>query len=172
MKYVVTIAGCSVEVDVDGELVRVNGVEHQAELRSLPGTPVRNLLLDGTSWILPIEALERGKWLVQRRGERFEVEVVDERTRHIQSLVGAAGAAAGPATLKAPMPGLVVRVMAEVGQTVTAGQGLLVLEAMKMENELKAAGPAVVEAIRVKPGQAVEKGAVLVTFQKPATPSA
>ena len=63
------------------------------------------------------------------------------------------------------MPGLVVKVQVEVGQEVTAGQPVLVLEAMKMENELKAAGPGVVDQILVKPGQAVEKGAVLVTFR-------
>ena len=62
------------------------------------------------------------------------------------------------------MPGLVVRVLAEAGQVVTAGQGMLVLEAMKMENELKASGSATVKAVHVTPGQAVEKGQVLVEF--------
>lgn len=165
MKYRVTVAGRTVEVDVDGEQVRVNGQAHQAELRAVPGTPVRNLLIDGASWIVPVEPVARGKWLVQRRGDRFEVDVVDERTWHIQSLVGEGKAAAGPAALKAPMPGLVVRVQAEPGQAVAAGQGLVVLEAMKMENELKAAGPGVVDQVHAKPGQAVEKGAVLVTFR-------
>ncbi len=167
MKYLVTVAGRVVEVDVDGEHVLVNGKAHQAELRPVPGTPVRNLLIDGASWIMPVEPLARGKWLVQRRGDRFEIDVVDERTHHIQSLVGEGKAAAGPAALKAPMPGLVVRILAEAGQAVTADQGLVVLEAMKMENELRAAGPGVVEQIHATPGQAVEKGAVLISFRAP-----
>ena len=168
MKYMVTLAGRTVEVDVDGETVLVNGKAHSVELRAVPGTPVRNLLIDGASWIVPVEPVARGKWLVQRRGDRFEVDVVDERTHHIQSLAGEGKAAAGPAALKAPMPGLVVRVLAEPGQHVATGQGLVVLEAMKMENELKAGGPGVVELVHATPGQAVEKGAVLVTFRAPA----
>ncbi len=164
MKYAVTIAERTVEVEIDGVNVLVNGVPHHAELRSVAGTPVMNLLLDGQSWIIPMESTGRGTWAVQRRGDRFEVEVVDERTRYIRSLVGESRANAGPAAQKAPMPGLVVKVQVEVGQAVSTGQPVLVLEAMKMENELKAAGPGVVEQIHVKPGQAVEKGAVLVTF--------
>lgn len=165
MRYVVTIDGRTFEIDVDGETVLVDGKEHQVELRQVAGIPVRNLLIDGRSWIVPLEAVERGVWLAQSAGERFEVEVIDERTRHIRSLVGAGKGASGPSALKAPMPGLVVRITAEPGQTVAAGQGLLVLEAMKMENELKAAVPGVVDQIMVKSGQAVEKGAVLITFR-------
>ena len=63
------------------------------------------------------------------------------------------------------MPGLVVRVQAQAGDRVAAGAGLVVLEAMKMENELKAPGPARIKSVRVAPGQAVEKGQVLVEFE-------
>ena len=134
----------------------------------MTGTPVRNLLLDGSSWIIPMEPNGAGKWLVQRQGERFEVEVLDERAQHIRSLVGEGRAATGPAPLKAPMPGLVVRVLAEPGQVVAPGQGLVVLEAMKMENELKATAAGQVQQIHVKSGAAVEKGQLLVTFGTPA----
>lgn len=167
MRYVVSIAGRTVEVEVTGGDVRVNGHTHQAELLVVPGTPVRNLLVDGTSWIVPMEERGRGRWLIQRRGQPFEVEVLDERTHHIQGLIAAGKGPAGPAVLKAPMPGLVVRVLVEPGQTVAAGQGLVVLEAMKMENELKAGGPGVVDQISARAGEAVEKGAQLVSF-KPA----
>ena len=63
------------------------------------------------------------------------------------------------------MPGLVLRVQVTPGQAVAAGTGLVVLEAMKMENELKAPTPAVVKAVRVQPGEAVEKGQVLLEFE-------
>jgi pyruvate carboxylase subunit B len=63
------------------------------------------------------------------------------------------------------MPGLVVRLLVRPGQTVRTGEGLVVLEAMKMENELKAAGPGVVDRIEVAAGQVVEKGTPLVVFR-------
>jgi pyruvate carboxylase subunit B len=65
------------------------------------------------------------------------------------------------------MPGLVVRVEVAEGQSVTAGQGVVIMEAMKMENELKAEAAGVVGKILVQPGQAVEKGAVLIEFRDP-----
>jgi len=78
-----------------------------------------------------------------------------------------AGISAGmrAATLKAPMPGLVVRIQVEPGQTVAPGGALLVLEAMKMENELRAAAGGLVRAVLVGPGQAVEKGQALVELE-------
>jgi biotin carboxyl carrier protein len=68
-------------------------------------------------------------------------------------------------TIVAPMPGLVVRVEVEVGQHVKAGQGVVVVEAMKMENELKAPGDGVIAEIRAKTGETVEKGAVLLVLE-------
>jgi biotin carboxyl carrier protein len=65
------------------------------------------------------------------------------------------------------MPGLVLRVQVEAGERVEAGKGLVVLEAMKMENELKSRAPGVVKAVRVRPGEAVEKGQVLLEFEAP-----
>ena len=90
---------------------------------------------------------------------------MDERTRHIRSLTGAGDRPRGPAPSGRPMPGLVVRVQAEAGQAVAAGAGVVVLEAMKMENELNAPSAGVVGAIRVGAGEAVEKGQVLVEFR-------
>ncbi len=165
MKYFVAIAGRTVEVEIDGDRIRVGDREVRAELRTLAGTPVRNLFVDGESWIVSVEGGRPREWLLGRRGERFETEVLDERTRHIRSLVGEGAAAQAVPVVKAPMPGLVVRVLVEPGQEVAAGTGLVVLEAMKMENELKAVGPGVVDEILATPGQAVEKGAVLVRFR-------
>ncbi len=68
------------------------------------------------------------------------------------------------------MPGLVVRVLVEPGARVAAGEGLVVLEAMKMENELRAAGPGVVRAVHAAPGEAVDKGQVLVELAPPGEP--
>ena len=63
------------------------------------------------------------------------------------------------------MPGLIVRTMVTVGESVTAGQGLIVMEAMKMENELRATGAGIVHRVNVSPGTPVEKGAVLIELE-------
>jgi pyruvate carboxylase subunit B len=105
--------------------------------------------------------VSRGRWTLDVDGQRVEAEALDERMRAIQDLTAAAEAS-GPAPLMAPMPGLVVRVSVVVGDTVSAGQGLVVVEAMKMENELRAAVAGVVTAVLAIPGQAVDKGALLV----------
>jgi 3-methylcrotonyl-CoA carboxylase alpha subunit len=74
----------------------------------------------------------------------------------------AASTTAAPAAVRAPLPGRVVQVLAAVGAKVAAGAPLVVMEAMKMENELRAPGPGTVIEIRVRPGQAVEAGEELV----------
>ena len=94
----------------------------------------------------------------------WDVEVLDERARHLRQLAGSGRGKRGGNVLKAPMPGLVVRVEVEPGQAVVEGQGVVVLEAMKMENELRASAAATVAAVRVAPGAAVEKGDVLVEY--------
>jgi pyruvate carboxylase subunit B len=107
----------------------------------------------------------RGRYTLWVDGWRFDAEALDERARAIRELSAASAGAAGPAPLKAPMPGLIVRVTVQPGDTVQPGQGLVVMEAMKMENELKAAAAGRVKAVLVAPGTAVEKGALLVELE-------
>lgn len=164
MKYFVTVDGREFEVVVDGGRVTVGNEEFETHLEAIPGTPLRHLLLGDRSLSIAIEPGGRGHWFVSRYGDRRELEVVDERTRHIRSLTGLGAQVTGPAQLKAPMPGLVARILVEVGQRVEAGAGVVVLEAMKMENELRAPHGGVVRALPAQPGQAVEKGQVLVEF--------
>jgi pyruvate carboxylase subunit B len=165
VKYFVTIEGEEFEVSVDGARVTVGAREFEAHLRAVPGTPVRHLLLDDLSLTVPVEAVGKGRWALAYHGDRWEVEVIDQRTRHVRGLTADRSVARGPSALRAPMPGLVVRLGASAGQTVTPGQGIVVLEAMKMENELRAVAGGVVKLVLVEPGQAVEKGQVLVEFQ-------
>jgi biotin carboxyl carrier protein len=167
VKYFVMLGGREVEIEVDGDQVSVAGHTVRATLSMIPGSPVRHLLIDGRSYALPIEAAGPGRWAVTAHGERRELEVVDARTRHIRSLTGPGDRKAGPGVLRAPMPGLVVRIQVEAGQAVAAGSPMIVLEAMKMENQLKAAAAVTVAAIRVTAGQAVEKGQILVEFAEP-----
>lgn len=167
MKYRVTVGGQAYLVEVDGRAVTVDGTAHEAELRAVEGTPLRLLLLDHGSWVMPMTPGVGSTWEVSDAGERFEVEVLDERTAHIRSLVGAGAAQSGPVILKAPMPGLVTLVHVEAGQEVAKGASLVTLEAMKMENDLRATGPGIVARVAVSAGETVEKGAILVTFRSP-----
>lgn len=165
MKYVVTVNGRRHEILLDGEEVEIAGRRYRAELRGVPGTPLKHLVFAGGSSVLVLEPDGAGEWLIQDRGERFEVEALDERTKHIRGLIGQGKGATSGGTIKAPMPGLVVRVLVEPGRAVTAGDPVVVLEAMKMENELKAPAAGTIEKVEVAVGQAVEKGAVLVEIR-------
>lgn len=162
MKYYVTLGDREVEVVIDGQQVMVNGrtvVVHQA---SIPGTPLHQVMVDGRPLLLPLERPAPGRWAVTSWGERRDATVLDERARHIQSLVRRAEPQSQGGVVRAPMPGLVLRIPVSVGDAVSLGQGVLVLEAMKMENEIKAVAPGVVTSIPVESGQAVEKGQVLL----------
>lgn len=169
MKYVVSIAGREIEVEIDGDRILIEGRTHSAALTIIQGTPLRQLVVDEQPAELTVEPDGAGRWTIGRNGERWDVEVLDERTRHIRTLTASSARPRGTPPLRAPMPGLVLRVLAEPGQPVAAGDGVVVLEAMKMENELRATVGAVVHAVRVAPGEPVEKGQVLVEFEGGAT---
>ena len=172
MKYFVTLAGRTIEVDVEGERVTVDGAPFEAQLAAVAGTPLHHLLLSGASWMVAVDGsggrAEQGTWVISSAGERFEVSVVDEATRDLRALAPAPVPAArsGGGTVAAPMPGLVVRVEVVEGQRVEAGAGLVVVEAMKMENEVRAPHAGVVARVHVQVGEAVEKGAAMVTFDE------
>lgn len=168
MKYFVTIGAHTIEVEVDGGRVVVGGQPCEAHLAAVPGTPLYHLLLGGESWTVAAQPLEGvGRWALGVVGERVELDVQDERAQQIQRLTGTRTPVAGGATVRAPMPGLVVRVAVAAGQRVDAGAALVVVEAMKMENELRASRAGVVETVHVAPGDPVEKGAPLVTLASP-----
>jgi biotin carboxyl carrier protein len=165
VKYYVTVGSRKFEVDVAGEEIRVDGELVAAQLNAVPGTPLHHLLLGPESWSVAAEALDTGTWVLGAVGERREVSVLDERTRQIQELTGKRAGGPRGGVVRAPMPGLVVRVEVAAGDTVAAGAGLVVVEAMKMENELRAPAAGVVKEIHVVAGAAVEKGAPLVTLE-------
>jgi len=166
VKYVVDVGGRSVDVELDGEQVRVNGIGLRASLSELAGGPVALLSLDDRVYrVVVTRDSARGRYILSLDGRRYEVEALDERTRAIRQLSTNASGPRGPAPLLAPMPGLIVRVSVEVGASVQPGQGLVVMEAMKMENELRSSSAGVVKAIRAAPGTAVERGAVLVELE-------
>jgi biotin carboxyl carrier protein len=106
-----------------------------------------------------------GVWHVELEGRAFRVRVDDERTHELRALTAAMGPGQAAAELRAPMPGLVVRVAVAPGDEVAPGDPLIVMEAMKMENELRAEGAGVVAEIHVSEGTTVDRDEVLVTFE-------
>ncbi len=163
MKYLVDVNGERVVVELDGAHAMVDGERLEVSLTHVAGTPVRLVRIgEQVHRVVARRGAARGVWQLDVDGARVEAEALVERMRAIKDLTAASAKASGPAPLVAPMPGLVVRIAVAVGDTVSAGQGLAVIEAMKMENELRASAAGIVTAIRASAGQAVEKGAVLV----------
>ena len=166
MRYVVEVNGARVEVDVDGDRVTVDGETLDVRLVDVEGTPVSLLTVgDQVHRVVARPGGSRGRYSLALDGFRYEVEALDERTRAVRDLTAASASASGPAPVVAPMPGLVVRVNVAPGDQVQAGQGVVVMEAMKMENELRASAAGTVKTVRVAAGTAVEKGAVLVELE-------
>jgi len=163
VKYVVEVHGTRHEVEVGPDGVTYDGERVQASLTDVAGSPVRQVTIgDTVHRVMVRRGVTRGQYTLVLGGHRYAIEALDERTRTIRDLTAATGGSTGPAPLVAPMPGMIVHVSVAIGDVVVAGQGLIVMEAMKMENELRATGPGTVTAVRVIPGTAVQKGAILV----------
>lgn len=168
MRYFVTFpSGDEIPVEVDhlptGELsVVVNGKRLAADA-----------VLVGASTAMRIDNRVVDLWMegapprvgVIARGHRFYVEAESERMRALAAALGSKGAAAGDGTVVSPMPGRVLKVLVAEGDRVEAGAALVVVEAMKMENELCATRSGAVRKIHVTPGQNVESGARLVEIE-------
>jgi biotin carboxyl carrier protein len=150
MKWQVAVDSRAIEID-SGQLTAVTEVE--------PG--VYSVLLDGASY--EIRVIETSQGLsAEVRGRRFAVEVCDPRdaSRGARASIGS-----GRQKVAAPMPGKVVRVLVNVGDLVDAGQGLVVVEAMKMQNEMKASRPGRVIEVRAEAGETVGAGDTLVVLE-------
>jgi acetyl/propionyl-CoA carboxylase alpha subunit len=167
MKYVVQLNDERKAVTIGVEGVGYeDAAPVQTELSDIEGSPIRMLKIGTRVYRVVVQRGQgRGRYTLWIDGYRFESEALDERTRAIRDLSAASAGPAGPAPLRAPMPGLIVRVNVKVGDTVQAGQGLVVMEAMKMENELRATAGGIVTSVDVTPGTAVEKGALLVALE-------
>ena len=122
------------------------------------------LRLDGRSVPVVLEEAGERRLRVTIAGRQTEVRVKDEHDLLLERFGLDEARAAADREVRAPMPGLVLSVAAQPGQAVEADAGLLVLEAMKMENEIKAPAAGTVETVHVEAGAAVGKNDVLVTF--------
>ncbi len=168
MKFIVEIAGERREVELaDGNVsVDAEAGERGASLLEIPGSPVHVVTIGGKQYQAVVKREHaKGRYVLWIDGWRFDVDALDERARAIRDLSAAAAASQGPAPVVAPMPGLIVRVHVKVGDQVEAGQPTVVMEAMKMENELRAQAAGTVKAVHAVAGKAVEKGTVLVELE-------
>ena len=168
MKYVTTINDKTFEIEIqrDGSLL-VNGERREVDFLAL-GPSLYSILMDGLSHELVIEEREQGVEVLMR-GRLYSGMVLDERAQLMAERAGGLMSDSGEMSIKAPMPGLVVVVPVEVGQAVSAGQTVIILESMKMQNELKSPRDGVVQHINVAAGQSVEQNKILVTIAEPAS---
>jgi acetyl/propionyl-CoA carboxylase alpha subunit len=165
MKYVTTIEDKQYLVEViDEKHVSVDGKIYNVDFESVSGQPVFSMIVDGKSYEAYVQEGD-DNWQVLMRGRLYPVKVEDEREKRLRAAGGAGVTETGEFHLKAPMPGLVITVLVTEGQEVKRGQVLLILESMKMQNELKSPRDGRVNRIRVKPGESVEQRQALLSVQ-------
>jgi biotin carboxyl carrier protein len=167
VRYVVQLNDERKAVSVDGDRIQYeNEPPGHVELSDIEGSPVRMVKIGTRVYRVVVSRRQgRGTYMLWVDGYRFETEALDERTRAIRDLSAVRAGPTGPAPILAPMPGLIVRVSVKAGDRVEAGQGVVVMEAMKMENELRATAAGTVRSVEVTPGTAVEKGVLLVALE-------
>ncbi len=166
MKYATTVGDKArlIEINDDHKIV-VDGVEYEVDFAAVNDQPIFTLLIDGQSYeAFVLRDEETDQWQVLLQGRLHAVLVEDEREKRLRAAAG--GIAASPSGefhLKAPMPGLIVAVPVAEGQAVSKGDNLVILESMKMQNELKSSRDGTVTRIKVKTGDSVNQNQILVT---------
>ena len=147
----------------NGVSVEIDGRRYELEVRESAGGVL--LIKNGTSvYRCRIEAKrDTGKYEVGLRGRTYPISIVDPK--RLRSSENAAGHGHGIAEIVSPMPGKIVRVLVEQGDTVEVGAGIIVVEAMKMQNEMKAPKAGVVVSINAAPGATVNAGDVLAVIE-------
>jgi biotin carboxyl carrier protein len=165
MAYIATLGEQTHKLEVqeleEDHLYRViiDGVERIVDGRKVSGH-IYSLLIDNRSFTLDV-AVKEDTYTVACGGKSIRLQLLDER-RALRPGEGSGSTRDGGKLVRSFMPGKVVAVLVAVGDEIEKDQGLLVIEAMKMENEIRAATAGKVKEIRVAPGQAVESGELLI----------
>ena len=165
MTYVASVGDETFHIELDdlAEIV-VDEQRHAASLESTGGPSLYSLIVDNSSYELHVEERE-GSYRVLLLGQRFDVRVEDERTLRVGGVRRALRPEEGEQlAITSPIPGLIFDVPVEEGQQVKQGDTLVIVEAMKMENELRAPRDGIVQTKHVAPGDSVDKGAPLITL--------
>jgi biotin carboxyl carrier protein len=156
MKYLARIDDITYEIEImpDG-VITVDGEPVEADLLQVDPLGLHSLLINHQSYEIVVEEQQRG-YRVTIGSATFTVDVADERQLRMESSRADVSAGDGALPITAPIPGLVVKILVEEGQTVALNDPLIILEAMKMENEIRAPREGVVKNITVEVGQSVE----------------
>jgi len=165
MKYFVTVGEHTYEIIIDGQgEITVDGDLMSVDIQQSGRLDLHSLLIDNKSHEVVVESDReaRNRYQVLVAGAQHEVDVQNERTRRLARANRDLGAPAGSVAIKAPIPGLVVKTPVIAGQQVERGDTLIILEAMKMENELRAPRAGTVRELRVQAGDQVNLGQLLL----------
>jgi biotin carboxyl carrier protein len=164
MKYISEVDGLEFPVEIlDEHHVRFGGDVLEVDLAAVSGQPLYSLLVNGESYegyVYPDE----DRWQVLLMGQFYQVRVEDERERRLRTAIHGEVRQGVEFVLKAPMPGLIVSVPVNEGQLVDKGQTMVILESMKMQNELRAPYAGKVVRLRIKAGDSVEHKQILLNL--------
>lgn len=161
--YEITVNGQPHQLHRENEKLFLDGQALSLDLARLDENRL-HVLLNNRSYTVELMSKEEKSLVVRVNGQQFELKLRNELDLMLEKLGLNQLTESKVNEIKAPMPGLVLRLIAEPGQEVKKGDPLLVLESMKMENVLKSPGAGKVDKVMVSPGHAVEKGQTLVRF--------
>jgi biotin carboxyl carrier protein len=155
----------AIEVEFSDQGITVNGESFNWDIVKL-GDGHFHILYNGKSYRAEVVNADRSAktFTLKINNHRYITEVKDKFDLLLEKLGMNNGAAGKVNNIKAPMPGLIIEMKVKTGDAVKAGDQLLILEAMKMENILKSSGEGIVKSVKVKKGDTVEKNQVLIEF--------
>ena len=165
MKYIAEVDGLEFPVEIlDEHHIRFGDNILEVDLAAVSGEPLYSLIVNGESFEGYVYPDEAGGWQVLLFGQFYQVHVEDEREKRLKTAIQSTARSGAEFILKAPMPGLVVSVQVNEGQAVEKGQILVILESMKMQNELRAPSAGNVTRLRIKAGESVEQKQTLLNL--------
>ena len=148
MKYYTRVDNTEYEVEINGDSILLNGEPVEVDLVRSGAAELYSVLFGGHSYEMLVNA-DRFNYTINVRGVQFQVQVEDERARRLNRARRLPTLPDGELAITAPIPGLVVRVLVKEGDAIEEGQPVVLLEAMKMENELRAMRGGIVKSVLV-----------------------
>jgi biotin carboxyl carrier protein len=163
MKYVTSLNGKEFSIEIiDDHHLNLNGQILVVDFESVANQPVYSLIIGGKSYEAYVYP-DENDYQVLLQGRSYSVKVEDEREKRLRAAGGSHVSESSEYHLKSPMPGMVVALPLSEGQAVSKGQVLVILESMKMQNELKSPRDGILARVRVKPGDRVEQRQTLLS---------
>jgi biotin carboxyl carrier protein len=164
MKYIAEVDGLEFSIEIlDEHHICFGGETLEVDLAAVSGQPLYSLIINGESYEGYVYPDERS-WQVLLLGRSYSISIEDEREKRLRTSETSVVTPGREFTLKAPMPGLAVTVPINEGQKVEKGQILVVLESMKMQNELRAPFAGSVARLKIKAGESVQQKQILLNI--------